>query len=220
MQPETIITPGQTPTPSAPPAPSAPNNGPYDFITNYGVKKTGGLFSPNASMKTRIMVVAGGGGLILVLALLFFALISSPTGVSASTFTTIMQQQTELARISQLSARDATAQPTQNFAATARLSLLSERTAFTTYVQAHGGTVDAKTLQLTRSLKTDQELQAAKTSGTYDQTYITIAQTQLTAYEQSLKQAFNATKSTSQRQLLNDAYMQAQLLLAQSKQTE
>lgn len=217
MQPQTVFTPGQTPPPSMP---AAPNNGQYDFITNYGANNSGGLFSPNAPMKTRLLVVGGGAGLLLVLALLFFALLSRPAGLSASTFISIMQEQTELARISQLPAQNATAQPTQNFAATAQLSLLSERSVFVAYLQAHGSSVTIKTLQLSKNLKTDQTLQAAQTSGTYDQTYLSIAQAQLTTYEHSLKQAFDASKSTSQRQLLNDAFVQAQLLLAQSKQTE
>ncbi len=213
MQPESVITPGQAPGNTPPP-------GQYDFIMQNANHNSGGLFSANAPIKTRILVVAGGCAILLVIALIFFAILSRPAGLSVSTLVGIAQKQTELARISQTPSENATGQAVQNFAATTRMTMLSERQIFVTFLQTHGSSVDPKTLQATRSLKTDQDLLAAKSSGTYDQIYIAIAQAQLAAYEQSLKAAFNAATTQSQRKLLNDAYMHAELLIAESKQSE
>ena len=75
-------------------------------------------------------------------------------------------------------------------------------------------------LQATRDPKTDATLKSAQGNGNYDQTYISITQSELASYEHNLKQAFAATKIIKERQLLEGAYQQAQLLVQQSNQAQ
>lgn len=208
---QTIYTPGETP-------PS--NTGQYDFIVNGSSHASSGLFSANASLKTRILVVAIGSGLLLIAALLFAAIISRAGGINSSDLVGVAQRQMELARISQAPVTGADTQATQDFAATMMLSLISEQQVILHFLAQNGTSVNGQVLQARQSSLTDKTLKNAQTSGTYDQTYISIAREQLQSYVQALKTAYHNAPTKAEQQLLQDTYDQAQLLITQSSQTE
>ena len=209
---QTVIMPGQAPTPA--------NNGQFDFIVNANHNAGSGFFSANAPLKTRILVVAVGAAVLLTLALVLVAVLSRVGSINSADLVGIAQRQAELARISQTPVTSADAQPTRNFAATTMLSLVSEQQSIVHFLAQHGTTVSAPVLQARKNTQTDTALKNAQTSGSYDQTYISLAQSQLQAYSQALKQAFQSAPTVAEKLLLQDAYNQAQLLIAQSSQTE
>ena len=211
---QTVITPGQAP------APAPANNGQFDFIVNADHNAGNGFFGANAPLKTRILVVAVGAAVLLTLALVLVAVISQVGSINSADLVGVAQRQAELARISQSPVTSADAQPTRNFAATTMLSLVSEQQSIVHFLAQHGTTVSAQVLQARKNTQTDTTLKNAQTSGSYDQTYISLAQTQLQAYSQALKQAFQNAPTIAEKLLLQDAYNQAQLLIAQSSQTE
>jgi hypothetical protein len=202
--------------------PAGPNPDNYDFIVNYGKHRhPNQLFSiNNSSLKTRLMVAGAGGIFLIIIIWILVALITSSGGTATTPLVSITQQQNEMARVSLAASQVATEQPTQNFAITTELSLLTEQQAFINFLHGLGSSPSSSVLQATRNSGTDSTLLTAKNNGTYDQTYLTIAKSELTTYEHSLQQAYPKTSSMTERQLLSTAYNQAQLLLQQSNQTE
>ncbi|HVU59711.1 MAG TPA: hypothetical protein VHC98_02640 [Candidatus Saccharimonadales bacterium] len=217
--------PPQQPTPGYTPAPVPPvESGQYDFIMNYGKNHRSfgsGLPTPGSAV-SRALIFGGGVLALIIIAWLFFGvLLAKKPPVDAAAWIGIVQQQSELARISQDPVRQATGEPTQNFAETTRLTLLSDQQLLLTYLQQQGIKKPSNSvLAAKKNTQTDTDLQTAQTNGVYDQTYISVATDQLAAYEQALKQAFTSSKGAHGRQLLSDAYAHAQLLAQQSKQTE
>ena len=203
-----------------PPSQTGPEQ--YDFIVNYGKQKQPNRLVAinNSSFKSRLLLTGGGGLLLLILAWIVIALISGSSQNSSAPLVGIAQQQNELARISLEADQNASAQPTQIFAITTNLSLESEQRAVLAYLHSFGSTPSSSVLQASLNAKTDSVLKAAQITGTYDQTYISIAQSELTSYENALQQAFVSTKNLQEKQLLSTAFTQARLLMQQSSQTE
>ena len=204
------------------PIPTGPQDtSQFDFIMGSSQKHPTVGGGGGSSTKTRIALVVGGFVVLAVLIWVFISVLTKPTGTNTATLLSIAQEQTELARISQQPASTATQQATQNFAETAYLSLLTDQTQFVNYISTHGAPKPStKTLSATKNAQTDTALQNAQTNGTYDSTYISTAQSQLAAYKQALSQAYAASKSTSERQLLKNAYDNAGLLVTMSSQQE
>lgn len=207
------MTPGPSPAPPAYPTVPQTSNGQYDFIMDAGGNPGGA----SSSMTKRILIVAGGALLLIIVAWIFMATAFKGASLDTASLITITQQQNELSRISADATKNAEAATTINFAANTELSLESSQSNILSFMKKNGKKVDNKTLLLTKSTKTDTQLAEAKASGTYDAVYLEIAQSQLTHYSQSLKSAFNNASGSTERQLLSNAYSQAQLLLEQSK---
>jgi len=210
--------------PQHPYGPSPQQEGPeqYDFIVNYDKQKQPNrlISVNNSSFKTRLLI-AGGGGLLLILFIwVFIALLSNSSNSPTAPLIGIAQAQNELARISLLASQNAVAQPTKTFAITTNLSLLSEQQAVLAYLHGLGSNPSSAVLQATLNISSDASLKVAQNTGSYDQTYISIAQSELSSYENALKQAFANTKNLKEQQLLSTAFTQAQLLMQQSSQTE
>jgi hypothetical protein len=214
--PPTQPTPNYGPTMPIPTTPQDSTQ--YDFIVN-NMPKSPYVQGSGTSMKTRIALVVGGIAVLGILIWVFIAATHKPATINPATLLSLAQKQTELARISQSPALNAVQQPTQNFAETMYLTLTTHKVQFTDFLTHHGGKQPStKQLSVTKNDQTDTALKNAQATGTYDATYISVAQTQLNEYEQSLSQAYAASKSTSERQLLQDAYTQAQLLTTMSNQ--
>ena len=203
------------PTPVPPPSPTGTNQ--YDFIMEYQHQHP--RFTAPSSMRSRVLIVVGGLALLLIVLLLFVAILKRPTGVNGAALLPIAQEQTELARVAQAAVAQAQQPSTQDFAQTASLSLATDQKAFVTYMGQHGLTASQTQLAATRSTATDSTLSQAGTTGSYDSTFLGIAQTQLATYTQGIKRQYDGTTSTSERQLLQSAYAHARLLIAMSKQT-
>ncbi|MGH7142107.1 MAG: hypothetical protein ACREF5_01365 [Candidatus Saccharimonadales bacterium] len=202
------------------PAPPAPEPEQYDFIVDSNKHKPTINLIKVGSFKSRLIVAIGGAILLIIAIWVFISVLSNASTAPTAPLIAITQEQNELARISLTPAQSATEQPTQTFAITTNLSMQSEQQAFLAFLQTLGSTPSSSVQQATRNPKTDAALLAAQTDDTYDQTYISIAQSELTTYENTLKQTFANTKNTNERILLNTAYKQAELLMQQSTQTE
>ncbi len=197
------------------PSVSGPNQ--YDFIVNANNKhSTSWLVA--APLKTRITVVSVGGLVLLLIIWIGIALLTASSGGSAQNFTVLTQEQAELVRISQEPANDHTLGPIQDFAVTTEVSLASDQQAFLTYLQATGTTLSSQVLAARHNTQSDSQLAAAKQAGTYGQTYTSITQGELNSYAAGLRQAFSATSNVHERQLIDNAYRHAELLIVLSKQ--
>ena len=196
-------------------SPSGPS-GAYDFILNNN--PTPGSWLTSASLKTRIILVSSGALILILVIWIGAALFSASGSASVQNFTTLAQEQAELVRISQTPASAANTQAAQNFAMTTVLTLKTDEKSFVSYLAAAGTQLSPGVLALHKNTGTDTALLAARAAGTYDQVYVATAQQELTTYAKGLKQAFNATSSLQERQMLNNAYEHVQLLLTLSQQ--
>lgn len=198
----------------------APPDTPYDFIVNKEQSKS--IINPLkfSLPKNRLIIAISGGLILLILIIIFVVILSNLTTPSTAQLVSIVQEQNELAQISATPAQSATSQSTQTFAITTNLSMLSQQQLFLAFLHQLGSNPSSSILTGLNNPKVNADLAAAQTDGTYDQTYISIAQSDLTNYQSSLKQAAASTKNLQEQKILQTAYNQAQLLIQQSQQHE
>ncbi|HEY5153035.1 MAG TPA: hypothetical protein VII55_03600, partial [Candidatus Saccharimonadales bacterium] len=171
-----------------------------------------------SSVAVRALVVAGGLMVLLVIFLIVKGLFGG--GANLTSFVGIVQDQQELLHLTGSAGQhQGQVQPlstsNQNFAATAQLSLTSSQAALVTYLSGNGQKIKTKELNLKVSTTIDTQLTNATAAGTYDQTFQTIMQSQLTGYMNDLKQTYKQTNGKRGHVLLNTDYEQAKLLLTQ-----
>jgi len=201
-----------------PPAPSE-NTGQYEFILGGNQASTGGFRSPGDKKK---MLLIFGGGVIITIGLIWIilSLVLGGGGKATAPYVTIIQQQAEMIRITQsaTSQVNLTTQDAKNFAVNTQSTLGTDQKAFIDLLAKNGTKLGDKTLAFLQSSSTDNALSAAKSSGTYDATYVSTMQTQLKGYQTTLQQTYQKAKGTTEKDLLKKSYDNAVLLLEQSNQ--
>jgi predicted outer membrane protein len=199
--------------------PAAPQNvGQYDFITGGGSQTS--KFKGLKNTPKTLLVVAVGALLLIGLVWIILGLAFGGGNNKVAPLVGIAQQQAELIRISSTATQDdsLSGQDAKNFAQTTQLSLSTDQQATVAFLAKNGKKIDKKQLVLMKSSQTDTALTAAKASGNYDTTYVSIMQTQLKAYQASLKQAYSGATNKTEQQLLNNAFNNSTLLLELSSQ--
>jgi hypothetical protein len=199
------------------PVSTPPLGGNYDFILNSNRGSSPDLLA-RLPMRNRIVVVCGGFAILILAAWMLFSIINGKPG-TAPQLVRLAQQQQELARISDAPGRNATSFAVRDFAATTELSLASEQQTLLKFLNGTGTKLQTQTLAAMVSKTTDDQLKNAQASGTYDETYNSIAKQQLNTYISTLSQAYQNSKTTAERTILKNAYDHAQMLLALSSQT-
>lgn len=223
----TVVPPAapQTFAPQAATGPQTPEQQPYN-PRDYGFivdpPKTGrslpGIPLTGGSALKRGLVFGGGIVLLIIIVVIFASLLKSPNKFTA--LTPVAQYQTELVRIASGGENSVSAQPLQNLAYNVSLSLTSDNQQLLTYLGKNGEKLDSKTLALKHSASTDTSLANAKANSTYDSTFAKIIQDDLAGYMQSLKAAYASNPGPNGRKLLNQEYLNAELLLTQSQQPQ
>lgn len=157
----------------------------------------------------------------LIGAIVLIILISTLLGnnTSAGGLITIAQEQNELIRVSTEATGNASLQGTQNLIANIELSITTEQQDLLAYLKSIGKEPSQSTLALTKNSATDSALTTAQTNGNYDSTFMTIIRGELRAYSIALKQTFASTTNTAQRQLINNDYKAANILIAEANST-
>ncbi len=203
-----LMYPQQNNTPS-------PNRSDYDFIVNSPPPLKRHLTLGN-SLATRLIIVSLGIFLLLIIFVVVKGLLSNDTSSYPSLIKAARLQQ-EIIHISS----GATTPPipasesNQNIAITTELSLASSRSQLLAYIGRLHGSVNKKQLISVSITPLDAQLTAAITANTYDSTFDQVLKQELTAYQQSLKLAYQKTTNTKGRELLNNEYNKATLLLGQ-----
>ena len=187
----------------------------YEFIVNPSTAPRRSLFSlpGQSSTPLRLLTVLGGIFVLVIILVIIKNIIGG--GPDLSAFVPVVQDQQELIHLS----TNAALQPglttaDQDFAITAELTLTSSQTQLLTYLKNNHSNVNTKTLGLKVSTSLDAQLTTAATDSTYDSTLQQIMQSQLTGYQQDIKQAYT-TAGSNGRRLLNSDFQQAQLLVKQ-----
>lgn len=193
------------------------NSGQYDFFMNpENAPKRSLLPSApggDSSFGKRIVVILGGAVLLLIVGVVISSLLSGGGG-NTSRLLTVAEDQTELVRVATLGTTSATATTTQNFSQSCALSIQSAQLQLTSFISSHGGgKPSSKTLALKQNSATDTALSNATASSSFDATYTSIMQTQLSAYKNDLNTAYKNANNSSEKQLLSSDYNDAQLLV-------
>ncbi|HSX53469.1 MAG TPA: hypothetical protein VLF90_03845 [Patescibacteria group bacterium] len=208
---------GQQAQPTPAPQPttsSAGNQTPYDFILNHSPKKPG-LFG--GSFKNRVIFVAAGGIVLVIAAIIFASLLGG--GGNASALVELSEQQQELIRVSTLGEKQSGAsQATQNLAITTQLAVQTDQTKTLAQLKKTGHKVKSAQLNLKKNSSTDQQLAAAAQNNGFDAAFAGDLQTQLKSYRASLQQAYKASASQSEKNILRSSFNSASYLLGDSAQ--
>ncbi len=199
------------------PAPqSAPLGEQYNFIMNPAKPHKPALIAGGSALK-RGGIIAGGLAILVILAIVVASIFSSGKN-TAKVFIPVMQQQTELIRITTAAGLVTTQQNTQALTNAVNLSLTSAQQQLATYLSQNHQKIKPATLALAHNKTADTQLTNAQANDTYDSTLNGILQNDLNSYSQALKTAYAANPGPKGRQLLSKQYDAAQLLLKQAKQ--
>ncbi len=195
--------------------PPQPN---YDFIMapKNSKKPQGPLknVSSNAFIMKLVFIV--GSVVLLMITTAIFINIFFGNKTNLDDIVAITQTENELVRVASQGVR-ANSDDVRNASTNTRLSITTQQAQWLDFLNTRGTKLDNKALALKKDLTTDQKLQAATASTTFDSTFTVIMRTQLTAYAAQLKEAYtNASASNkTERALLNNDYKQIVLLMQQ-----
>lgn len=202
------------------PPPESPDQA-YSFITNPPAaprKSPLSMLSSTSSIIGRAGLI-GGGLLILFIIILILKGLFGGGGIDTAPLLSVAQDQQEMLKLSQdASTREDISASSQEFIATTQLAMASSQSQLIKYIIKNHKKVSVKQLYLKASPQTTQQLDAAATNGTYDQTFQQIMQDRLATYEKDLQAAYQQDKGKKGRALLQDTYNQAKLLQSQLTQ--
>lgn len=199
--------PGNMPSPP-------PNN--FDFIVNPPQKPRRSLlpsFGGNSFMPKIILIVGGAVGLMIVLWVV--TVIFGGGNVNVGNITGLVQTQQEIIRVSDTARESIFGQELRNASATARASVITHKNQSVAVLTEEGRKLSKEELALGQNAETDQELETARTSGTFDETYQEVLQNLLVSYGNQIEAAFNQSQDDDEKALLASQYQSVVLLLEQ-----
>jgi len=190
-----------------------PDQNQYDFIFNDPNKKAKKSFLPRGSKNQWIIFVAIGASILIVLALIVAAIFSSAGKGSTEALVSVAKQQTEVIRIADIGVDKATGSEARNLAITTKLSLTTSQKQVIAAIQKGGRKLSNQELAGALNPKTDTLLTSAEQAGKFDEVFLETLKTQLTAYQNELRQAQSAVSSKANKEILANAIKQVTLLL-------
>lgn len=191
-------------------------NDPYSFITNPGTaqqRPVGG-----GSMKSRLIIVGVSAAVLLVVVMIFVALLGSSGKGLAKDYQDLLQQQTELVRVSEIGREKAAQSDAKNLAITTSLSISGQQKALLSIAKKAGAKTDTKSLALGKNVDTDSTLNTAEQANQFDTVFIKTVQDELTTYKQTLKKIYDQTTKKTTKDILNTDYVDVSALLGKSSQ--
>lgn len=232
MPPQDPYTPRTTPTPYSPAPPPPGPNGPYqqppvpftpqvpgsddparyDFFLSQPPSPRGGT-QLSSGMGMRIAFAAGG--LVLLIGAVFFVISLLPKNNDGKNLMEYAQVQQELYRVAGQGTHQASDQAVKNFALNTTLTVETDQAQLVSFLGKIGLKVKLKDLSLKKNLKTDRTLQSAAATSSFDSSYVSIMQSEFTAYETSIKKAAAVVQSKSAQKILSTQYQNALLLNTQ-----
>lgn len=210
-----LMQPDQTPQ-----NPQAPQQNPYDFFMKPGtpepVKSKLPIPLGGKGLKGKIMLAVGAGLVLLIITFLAATLLGGSKGPSDK-LQEVVQEQTELIRVTDLAKTSARSTKTQVFATNVGLSLTTAKLQILPVAKKSGAKTDVKNLSGKQSSSTDKALKAATENNQFDELFTKTVTDQLTTYKKSLNEAYQATSNKKDKQTIKNAYDGAVLLLTSSQ---
>jgi len=201
--------------------PGTADGNPYEFILNpekpSKPKKIG--IGGNKLVRLAIFLVGGALAFMIIATVLLNAL--TPKTITSEDLLGLAQTQTELIRVSTQGSNDAVQQVTRNLGTTVQYTMVTQQTQTLDLLGTYGvKTVSKKQLALKQNGDTDQRFVTAKSTSTFDKTFASVMQEELTAYAATLKQLSSKARAQADRDRLSDYYRQTQLLISQIPYTQ
>jgi hypothetical protein len=125
----------------------------------------------------------------------------------------LMAQNQEIVRVSEAQEQKFKDANTKDFSATTQAVLASQKFQMGDYLNKSGVKYNEKQLAVKKNSSTDTQLQTAAQNNNLESAYLTYLKTSLTAYSNSLSQAFQAADSQTLKGTLQSAYSSLQTLL-------
>lgn len=190
------------------PPPQQPEHNPYGFFME-PPKPQRQLFGGSPLKKYGLLAA-----ILAVVLILIVIIISLATGGNDNNATLlgIAQKQQELIRVAADGAKNSKNTSITNFAATTQVSLSSAQQDIIGYMAKRGAKVNDKTLALGRDAQTDKALGAALAANTYDTTFTSVMQSDLTTYKTALDNARTTAATKTEQDLLKQQVTNAELL--------
>lgn len=179
----------------------------YDFLANSGPQKQPGL--SGGSTKTRILVVVVGALLLIIIGFVVMNLLSSAGKTAEQNLKSVIAEQEEIIRISDMGVDEALTTEVRSFAVSVLSVVRTDQQKIGKFVKLKPEERRAK-----RNTKTDEELNAAKASNRYDEALTETLTSKLKTYQSTLKAAYDSAKANGTRTALSDAYNNVSTLLA------
>lgn len=208
-----LMQPSNTPPAPPPYQPVTSGYDPYDFINNPTSPRKKRLLPGGNSNRSRLIIAAVFTLVLILLALVAAIVISSGGSGIKTDYTSLLQQQTEIIRISDIGVSKATQAEAKNIAITTQLSLTSQQPKTRELAKKAGLKIDAKTLALGKDTKTDALLTTAEQTNQFDSVLIKTLQSELKKYQTTLKKIHDASSSKSTKETLSKYYNEVSLLI-------
>lgn len=207
------------PPPAPPPAVPSGNGKPdYDFIFNPDQQQKKKLPIPG-SKKGRIITVAVIAAVLVMAGSIVAGIISNAGKADTEALVTAARQQQELIRISKLGIEKAKTGEAKNIAVTTLLALESEQDDMQAAIKT-AGLNPKKVLVGSADTKTTQALTAAEQNNRFDEEFLKVMTASLTAYQKSVKAAYDGATSTKLKAALSAQYKSANTLAGITGGTE
>lgn len=198
------------PPPAPPPAVPSGNGKPnYDFIFNPEQQKKK-LPLPGGK-KGRIITVAVIAAVLITAGSILAGIISNAGKADTEALITAARQQQELIRVSKLGIDKAKTGEAKNIAVTTLLALESEQDDMQAAIKT-AGLNPKKVLVGSADVKTTQALTAAEQNNRFDEEFLKIMTASLTAYQKSVKAAYDGATSSKLKAALSAQYKSANTL--------
>jgi hypothetical protein len=199
--------------PQAPPPFQPQRHNPYDFINNPQAPSKKSLLPGGNSRMARLIVVGAGAVILIIVASIVNMLLNRPAANLRKDFVSALSQQSELIRISEIGMKDSEGDKAKDIAITTNLVLTSDYNTLLALAKSSKVNVTKEDLVRSKNTKTDDELAQAKQIGQFDQVFIETIQTQLIAYQGTLKSVFDASTKDSSKQLISTMFENAGLIV-------
>lgn len=200
--------PGMPPQTDQPQTPSEPAN--FDFMLKQESKPKKSFGLPSGlGNPAKLLVAAVAVLVIAIVAALFF----SGGESNSQQVLNLMAQNQEIVRVSQLQDQKFRDGNTKDLSATTQAVMNSQKFELGDYLGKASVKYGAPELAAKMSTKTDTDLQTAAQNNNLDDAYVSYLKTSLTAYQNSLNNTFEATKSQTLKSTLQSAYESVQTLL-------
>ena len=163
-------------------------------------------------MKSRLLIVGGGLMILLVIIMVVGTLLSSGKS-GTQIYADLAAEQQEIMRVAQSGFNISVDPATRGIAATAELSLASQQKRLIEQLKANGNKINDKDLLRKKSSQNDKALEQAKIGGRFDETFLTLLRTLLTAYISHATVAYKQTKDNKIKVILADAVNSSTVLV-------
>lgn len=180
---------------------------PYEFITNSGPPAKKRLLPGGNSKISRLIIAAAIGVGLIFAAILIISLLGRTSGGVKTDYQSLVGQQAELIRVSDVGIAQAKGADTRNLAVTTRYSLQSAQPTTLGLAKKAGAKTDAKTLALGRNTKTDSLLAAAAQSNQFDEVFNKTIKESLQKYQKLLKKIYSETSGRAAKKTLEQSYL-------------